>query len=351
MKKEEKNKVIQLPVKVQKTERPGLRTIFIGGIPIQSKYKEIASYIATYDFVESLKLPKDAVTGKLRGFGKAILGSVKGVERITAAPYHMIGGLKVGITRWKDTSAYEEEKKLEGEKKVYVKYPPGIRGPVLINYFLQFGEILSVDHKRNPDTNKQRFFCYILFENLESAKDVIMTRDHYIQGYLVICEPSIPLLSDNPPKTAKYKSKSKNNAGIQSTESWNHSLKYRTTPKHDNHVNMQIEGQSTHPKQSRPLPKISSSSYDFKPAREAKPYESNSQEKDQCNPIFVENREPSRRDRIWNSPPSQSGARPFEKSSMQRSVEFPPDVLSLVSQNHREIRNLRFNVRLGAPVL
>ena len=186
------------------------RTIFIGGIPLQTTHKQILSYLANYDFIENIKLPKDYSTGKIKGFAKVVLGSTKGVERVLAEDDHFIGGLKVGISRWRDSLEYLNNKEDQGKRKIFVKYPPGLSPDTLRKYFYQFGELQEIDHKRDPETNKDRYFCYILFDSLESVQAVLEKGEHWVGKNLVICELSKPQYSDKV--CAKPSSKFNNSA-------------------------------------------------------------------------------------------------------------------------------------------
>ena len=173
-------------------ESPSLRTIFLGGIPLSSNDITILDYLSGFDIVEYVEIPKDEATNKPKGYAKALLSTARGTQRVLAQATHSIQGLSVGISMWKTATDYIKLKDQVENKKLYVRYENATSHKSLKEFFQRFGRIISIDHKRSPQTNQERNFCYITFEKIESAKAVLQRRVHRVQGKLVVCELSKP---------------------------------------------------------------------------------------------------------------------------------------------------------------
>lgn len=338
--KSEKGKKSFKGGKAEKIKKTAMRTIFIGGIPLQSKPKEIATYLSQYDVVESLKVPKDPTSGKLKGFAKAVLKTLEGVERIVSEPCHYIGGLKVGISQWKDTSDYVQEKKDESDRKVYIKYPPGLSTNVLVEYLQLFGDIQNVDHKRNPHTNKHRYFCYVTYLSTDSVTLILRNQEHWIGGFLVIAELSKPLHpnshffseeSDNP-RYEKMEHESDHNKFKK--------LKLRSeSPQRVRH----LEGckQVLHPEHRE------YSSNNFRSDPQADVYESSLQEKWERTPRPEDFHNPTSQIRIHGRI-SEEKILPYNHIPVRKFLFS--EQLPGISLNHLNEANLRFNICL-VPLL
>ena len=166
------------------------RTIFVGGIPIDSTAKSIISYLSSFDKVEKIQIPKDPMTGILKGYAKAVLATTEGVRRITSHTPHFIGGLKVGILKWQNQSSYLNRKDRLTERKVHIRVPPGISKSLLNEYFSSYGQIEDIVLKIHPFTKEQRNFCYVIFEDKLVAQEVVDMSPHSVLHYKLHCSIS-----------------------------------------------------------------------------------------------------------------------------------------------------------------
>jgi hypothetical protein len=166
------------------------RTIFVGGIPIDSTVRSIASYLSQFDAVEKIQVPKDPSTGILKGYAKAVLASTEGVKFITSQPSHFIGGLKVGILKWQNQSSYLNRKDRLTERKVHIRVPPGISKHILYEYFSCFGKVDDVVLKIHPFTKEQRNFCYVIFDSMLAAQEVVDNSPHNVLHFKLHCSIS-----------------------------------------------------------------------------------------------------------------------------------------------------------------
>lgn len=168
------------------------RTVFVGGISLKSSTADIEAYLSQFDEVESVVLPRNKHNGLLRGYAKATLRSLAGVERLMSTAHHCIAGLNVGVSRWTTTEDYLERKKDLSSRKVYVKFKARIGVDHILAYFSTFGPIEQFDIKRNPLTGRFRDFGYLTFEHERSAREVVDLRLHTIGNEVIRCEQSKP---------------------------------------------------------------------------------------------------------------------------------------------------------------
>lgn len=190
------------------------RTLFIEGIPTGWTEQVISDYLSGFDIVESILFSRDLETGTFTGCAKVVLKSSKGVDRVLAHSTHVIDSFSVGISQWcwRFAAFFEGDMGISENKKLYVKYPPDTPAQAIRNHFLKFGPILTIHHKREATTNKDRNFCYVTFETVESAMAALKRRVHWVWGKLVVCELSKPALSirKSRPPQQKYQCPSHN---------------------------------------------------------------------------------------------------------------------------------------------
>lgn len=168
--------------------------IFIGGIPLTSSRKQILDFLQKFDPVKSLHLPRDRASGKLKGYAKAVLTSQTGVDTLlNCTEPHRIDHLTVGVSRWKNQRDYIMLKDQHVNSKVYVKFPSSVSREDLFTYFNgKFGLVRDIDIKTDPFTKRLRDFCYISFEEEQSARLAVSQGPHTISGYQIRCEMSTP---------------------------------------------------------------------------------------------------------------------------------------------------------------
>jgi RNA recognition motif-containing protein len=127
----------------------------------------------------------------LKGYARAVLNTEKGVENLLSAKSPRIGKMRVGISRWQSQSDYLAQKDLQGNRKVYVKFPTGTQRQELLNYFKNLGDIQGIDLKTDPMTNKGRNFAYILFSTEEEAEKAVGLHQDPSTGRVYKCEMSV----------------------------------------------------------------------------------------------------------------------------------------------------------------
>ena len=180
------------------------RTVFLGGIPLDSTKSELLAFLTNFDDVEYLEIAKEKSNTSCKGFAKAVLRTDPGVQRLLASHTHFIRGLEIGVRRWSKKSDYLREKDEVSRRKLFVKYHPSYTRDDLMLHFSMFGHLESIDIKTDPWTNKPRHFAYIIFKTEEEARtasvnSVIQDKSQYIH-----CELTTPsyLMQHDYNKTA-----------------------------------------------------------------------------------------------------------------------------------------------------
>lgn len=181
--------------KAQKQQDDSNKCIFVGGIPLSSNYQEVYNYLSKFGPISRIQLPKDRQKGRLKGFAKAVFATEDGVRSILAYKDHELGGLSIGVSLWRPQKDYLQSKLDQPNKKVYVKFSEHISEEILRAHFSKFGNIDSVIYKVDPLTQEPRNFCYICFNNDQSAKNAVKNSGNIIAGQEVICELSKPSMA------------------------------------------------------------------------------------------------------------------------------------------------------------
>ena len=187
--------------KSSKSEKSGHknRTIFLGGIPLDTNKQELREFIQQYDQVDFIELAKDQSRKACKGFAKAVLRTEKGIQRLLSAGPHTIRGLTIGIKKWSRKADYLREKDEVSKRKLYVRYHPSYSREDLVLHFSLFGQIESIDIKTDPWTNKPRNFAYIIFQTEDQAVHaskncIVADKSQYI--YCELTTPSYLMQPD-----------------------------------------------------------------------------------------------------------------------------------------------------------
>lgn len=177
-----------------------LRTVFLGGIPIDTNKQELLDFLQIYDEVEYLDIAREKNSMACKGFAKAILKTEQGLQRLLSVGRHTIRGLEIGVKKWSKKSDYLREKDEVSRRKLYVRYHPSYTKDDLILHFSIFGYIESIDIKTDPWTNEQRNFAYVVFKTEEEARRAAQNSSIADKSQYILCElttPSFLMPSDN----------------------------------------------------------------------------------------------------------------------------------------------------------
>jgi RNA recognition motif-containing protein len=166
--------------------------VFIGGIPLDSTKIEILNFLEQYDRVVKLEMPKENYLSTLKGYAKAALKTSDGVERLLAQPHHFLKNLQVSVKRWINKAEHLREKDEISMRKLFVRYHPIYTRQELLEHFKVFGYVETLDAKKDPRTNMDRYIAYVTY----SAVDEAVTAAHFgniiDKDWYITCEITTP---------------------------------------------------------------------------------------------------------------------------------------------------------------
>ena len=168
------------------------RTVFLGGLPLTSTREKIVSYLKKFGELERIVLPRDPVSKRIKGYGKAIYKDSRAAQQALEFQGHSLKGVAFGVMPWLGVSDYENMRANLSSRKVYVKHRPQHTKEVLLAYFEQFGHVEAIDMRLSFSSNKPRNFCYVVFESPHSALQVVNQPEHLLGGLPLLCEMCKP---------------------------------------------------------------------------------------------------------------------------------------------------------------
>ena len=166
--------------------------VFIGGIPLTSTRTEILSFLEKFDRVAILGIPTEKKTHKLKGYAKAQLQTIEGLDRLLAEKNPAIRGLAVGVKVWTNKAEYLQSKDETSNRKIFVRHHPKLAESQLFEFFARFGAVDLFDFKVCPKTGKPRNFTYIVYKTAESASLAVLHGNCLVDGKYVRSEVTTP---------------------------------------------------------------------------------------------------------------------------------------------------------------
>lgn len=166
------------------------RKVFVGGLSSDTKMDHLRDYFSNFGTVESATVKYDK-SGRSKGFGFVLFEDPSVPEKVYAQEVHIIQGKRVDTK-----SAHRRDQALA--RKVFVGgLDTEMTDNELREYFSQFGKIAQVEAPIDKTKQKRRPFCFILFENEQSAEEVLKQPRHTIAGKPVDCKRANPKTMDN----------------------------------------------------------------------------------------------------------------------------------------------------------
>lgn len=166
--------------------------VFIGGIPLTSTRAEILSFLEKFDRVAILEIPTEKKSHKLKGYAKAQLQTIEGLDRLLAEKNPSIRGLAVGVKVWTNKAEYLQSKDETSNRKIFVRHHPKLAESQLFEFFSRFGAVDLFDFKVCPKTGKPRNFTYIVYKSPESASLAVLHGNCLVDGKYVRSEVTTP---------------------------------------------------------------------------------------------------------------------------------------------------------------
>jgi RNA recognition motif-containing protein len=166
------------------------RKVFVGGLSPDTKVEHLREYFSKFGNVENVTIKYDK-SGRSKGFGFVLFEDVDTPNKVYAQDVHIIQGKRVDTK-----SAHRRDQALA--RKVFVGgLDPDVTDGEIGEYFSKFGNIAQIEAPIDKIKQKRRPFCFILFENEQSAEEVLKQPRHTISGKSVDCKPANPKTSEN----------------------------------------------------------------------------------------------------------------------------------------------------------
>ncbi|KAH8312005.1 hypothetical protein KR044_008984 [Drosophila immigrans] len=183
-----------------------LRKLFIGGLAPYTTEEGLKVFYSQWGKVVDVVVMRDAATKRSRGFGFITYTKSAMVDTAQENRPHIIDGKTVEAKRALPRPERETRETNISVKKLFVG---GLKDnhdeDCLREYFLQFGNVVSVKLLTDKTTGKRRGFAFIEFDDYDAVDKAILQRQHSIKYVLVDVKKSIYNLEKKdrmPPGTA-----------------------------------------------------------------------------------------------------------------------------------------------------
>ncbi|CAF5096854.1 unnamed protein product, partial [Rotaria magnacalcarata] len=166
------------------------RKVFVGGLSPDTKMEHLCEYFAKFGNVESATVKFDK-SGRSKGFGFVLFEDRDSTDKVYSQDLHVIQGKRVDTK-----SAHRRDQALA--RKVFVGgLDTEVSDVELREYFAKFGKIAQIEAPMDKIKQKRRPFCFILFENEQSAEEVLKQPRHTLAGKTIDCKRANPKTTEN----------------------------------------------------------------------------------------------------------------------------------------------------------
>ncbi|XP_030563878.1 ribonucleoprotein RB97D [Drosophila novamexicana] len=169
-----------------------LRKLFIGGLAPYTTEEGLKVFYSQWGKVVDVVVMRDAATKRSRGFGFITYTKSAMVDTAQENRPHIIDGKTVEAKRALPRPERETRETNISVKKLFVG---GLKDnhdeDCLREYFLQFGNVVSVKLLTDKTTGKRRGFAFIEFDDYDAVDKAILQRQHSIKYVLVDVKKSI----------------------------------------------------------------------------------------------------------------------------------------------------------------
>lgn len=195
---------------------PKERTVFLGGIPLDTTYQELMGYLSQFDEIEDIDIAIDKNSKECKGFAKAVLKTDQGIHRLLSISHHVIRGLEIGVKQWTKKADYLKEKDEVTKRKLFVRFHPSYNKDDLALHLSMFGHIESLEVKTHPLTNEKRNFAYVIFRTKEEARKAVLYGSITEKHQFISCEFTTPsFLMKNDTRSTHCKTPTLKNLSIK----------------------------------------------------------------------------------------------------------------------------------------
>ncbi|CAL4140563.1 unnamed protein product, partial [Meganyctiphanes norvegica] len=160
-----------------------LRKLFIGGLDYNTNDEGLKDYFGHYGEIVDVVVMKDAKTQRSRGFGFVTFSHSSMVDEVQKNRPHKIDGRAVDSKRVVPKDEINNPESGAQVKKVFIG---GIKEDIeeeeLREAFEQFGNITVITIPKEKETNKQRGFAFVEFEDFDSVDKCCLHKKVQLRG-------------------------------------------------------------------------------------------------------------------------------------------------------------------------
>ncbi|XP_055630135.1 RNA-binding protein squid-like [Toxorhynchites rutilus septentrionalis] len=163
------------------------RKLFVGGLSAAITEHVLREYFGPYGEIEKVDIKVDRETGRLRGFAFIVFKSAESIDNVVSAGSHTINGVRVSAVKAKARPSYlpvvpEIVWISNDDRKLFLGGVAGIGEGDLRRHFVRYGDIESVDIKREHTDGRPRGFAFVIFVQSSSVENALAAGRHMING-------------------------------------------------------------------------------------------------------------------------------------------------------------------------
>ena len=205
----------------------GIEWDYLGGLTWDTTQDDLREYFSNFGTILDCSIKHDPTTGRSRGFAFLVFDRKEIVDKILSHHEHVVKGRKVdpkpahrrtGLTgnhQMNPISSSSSSNSISNNnRKVFIGgLDPNFPDVQLREYFSQFGPIdgkiiagtkmkiigflLEIDLPYDKEKNERRPFCFISFQNEQSAQEVLRLQRHTIGEITVDVKRAKPKTLNN----------------------------------------------------------------------------------------------------------------------------------------------------------
>jgi squid-like protein len=184
------------------------RKLFVGGLTWDTTQDDLREYFSNFGNILDCSIKHDPTTGRSRGFAFLVFDRKDIVDKILSQSEHFVKGRKVdpkpahrrlAMTGNNNNNVSSSSSSMSNNnRKVFIGgLDPNFPDVQLREYFSQFGTIDEIDLPYDKEKNERRPFCFISFQNEQSAQEVLRLQRHTIGDITVDVKRAKPKTLNN----------------------------------------------------------------------------------------------------------------------------------------------------------